>query len=170
MIYIVGKTNDDPYQTCPRCKQQVRSSQMAEHIRIELLDPKYKDQRALFEERQRETNLVSGDVAAASLEKLTAARADLTDGKLDTKSEIPQNKVIWDGTAQTAVAAQNQMNKIAEKEQFERDRNPKRVKIDPNMVLKSKKDCIEYCPTGRSSNISAGSQNRGSFATERNSS
>lgn len=64
---------------CPNCKQQVALNEMEEHMRIELLDPRWKEQKAKAEARYATTNLSTVDVAT-NLKRLASQRSDLFDG------------------------------------------------------------------------------------------
>ena len=48
----------EPIELCPVCGASVKASEMAEHVRIELLDPRWKDQRNTYQSKQRDSNLV----------------------------------------------------------------------------------------------------------------
>ena len=50
---------------------------MPEHMRIQLLDPKWAEERKKFQDKQKESNLVSGDVVASNLQRFTQARGDM---------------------------------------------------------------------------------------------
>ena len=50
-------------QICPNCGEAIPIDQLDEHMRIELLDPKWKEQKAIAEKRQQATNLATVDVA-----------------------------------------------------------------------------------------------------------
>jgi splicing factor 3A subunit 1 len=50
-------------QICPNCGEAIPVNELEEHMRIELLDPKWKEQKALAEKRQMATNLGGADVA-----------------------------------------------------------------------------------------------------------
>ncbi|RKF62163.1 Pre-mRNA-splicing factor sap114 [Erysiphe neolycopersici] len=64
---------------CPNCKQQMPASELDEHIRIELLDSRWKEQKAKAESRYATTNLSTQDVAN-NLKRLASQRSDLFDG------------------------------------------------------------------------------------------
>ncbi|KAI8304730.1 Pre-mRNA-splicing factor sap114 [Colletotrichum sp. SAR11_59] len=64
---------------CPNCKQQIPMNELDEHMRIELLDPQWKDQRAKAEARYATTNLSTADVAN-NLKRLASQRSDVFDG------------------------------------------------------------------------------------------
>jgi splicing factor 3A subunit 1 len=50
-------------QICPNCGEPIPVNELDEHMRIELLDPKWKEQKAVAEKRQLATNLGGADVA-----------------------------------------------------------------------------------------------------------
>lgn len=55
---------------------------MPEHMRIQLLDPKWAEERKKFQEKQKDSNLVSGDVVASNLARLAQARGDTLTNKV----------------------------------------------------------------------------------------
>lgn len=50
---------EEATQTCPRCGEQVKLSEMDEHVRIELLDPRWKELRDQAEAKTKASNMVS---------------------------------------------------------------------------------------------------------------
>ncbi|KAL9006691.1 MAG: hypothetical protein Q9188_000565 [Gyalolechia gomerana] len=64
---------------CPNCSQQIPYDELEQHMRIELLDPRWKEQRLKFDQRQSTTNLSTSDVAA-NLKRLASQRSDVFDG------------------------------------------------------------------------------------------
>ncbi|KAL8680630.1 MAG: hypothetical protein Q9186_003222 [Xanthomendoza sp. 1 TL-2023] len=64
---------------CPNCHQQIPYDELEQHMRIELLDPRWKEQRLKSELRQSTTNLSTSDVAA-NLKRLASQRSDVFDG------------------------------------------------------------------------------------------
>lgn len=60
----------------PITGKSVPVKDMPEHMRIQLLDPKWAEERKKFQEKQKESNLVSGDVVASNLERFAQARGD----------------------------------------------------------------------------------------------
>ncbi|KAH6620456.1 Pre-mRNA splicing factor PRP21 like protein-domain-containing protein [Boeremia exigua] len=63
---------------CPNCKQQFSASEIDEHIRIELLDPRWKEQRDKAEQRYS-TTINTADVAS-NLKRFASQRDDIYDG------------------------------------------------------------------------------------------
>ena len=48
---------------------------MPEHMRIQLLDPKWAEERKKFQEKQKDSNLVSGDAVAMNLARMAQAKS-----------------------------------------------------------------------------------------------
>lgn len=79
---------------CPNCKEQIPMNELDAHMRIELLDPQWKEQKAKAESRYATTNLSSIDVAN-NLKRLASARADIFDpvtGQSITEEEMARRK------------------------------------------------------------------------------
>lgn len=60
----------------PITGKSIPVNDMPEHMRIQLLDPKWAEERKKFQEKQKESNLVSGDLVASNLERFAQARGD----------------------------------------------------------------------------------------------
>ena len=61
--YVPRTTRNVVTQICPNCGERIPVDELDEHMRIELLDPKWKEQKAMAEKRQMATNLGGADVA-----------------------------------------------------------------------------------------------------------
>jgi splicing factor 3A subunit 1 len=61
--YVPRATRNVVTQICPNCGERIPVNELDEHMRIELLDPKWKEQKAVAEKRQQATNLGGADVA-----------------------------------------------------------------------------------------------------------
>lgn len=87
---------------------------MSEHIRIELLDPKWKEQkRALETRRNQHLQMQQGADVSASLRNLASQRTDLFGDEIDEEerkrreeaakqARRDREKIIWDGHTATA--------------------------------------------------------------------
>ncbi|KAH9905317.1 Pre-mRNA splicing factor PRP21 like protein-domain-containing protein [Xylariomycetidae sp. FL2044] len=64
---------------CPNCNQQIPMNELEAHMRIELLDPQWKEQKAKADSRYATTNLTPADMAN-NLKRLASQRADIFDG------------------------------------------------------------------------------------------
>ncbi|KAL8641393.1 MAG: hypothetical protein Q9228_001782 [Teloschistes exilis] len=74
-----AKRQNVPMAMCPNCSQQIPYDELEQHMRIELLDPRWKEQRLKSDLRQSTTNLSTSDVAA-NLKRLASQRSDVFDG------------------------------------------------------------------------------------------
>ena len=61
----------------PITKKSIPIADMTEHMRIQLLDPKWAEEKAKFLEKQKESNLVGGDAIARNMDAFAKARTDL---------------------------------------------------------------------------------------------
>lgn len=81
---------------CPNCGQQIPADELEAHIRIELQDPKWREQKAKSDARFSTTNLHSVDVAN-NLKRLASHRDDIFDpvtGEPITEEEIARRKKV----------------------------------------------------------------------------
>lgn len=73
---------------CPNCGEQVLLSELDQHMRIELLDPRWKEQRAKADSRFASTNLGGTDVAA-NLKRLRARTGgDVSDPVAESAARV----------------------------------------------------------------------------------
>lgn len=88
-------------QICSICKASVPISKIDEHIRIELLDPKWRTQRLAMMAKNTESNLVeTGTDVSKNLESLARHRSDIfTPSSSTTTVERGPTRPIWDGRA-----------------------------------------------------------------------
>ena len=108
-------------QICTICKASIPKSQIDEHIRIELLDPKWRTQRLAMLEKNKDSNLVeTGTDVSRNLEALAKHRGDIfgatgtstgtgTGNASDTIERGP-TRPIWDGHADSI----GQINRAAQ--------------------------------------------------------
>ncbi|KAK4222322.1 putative pre-mRNA-splicing factor sap114 [Podospora fimiseda] len=105
---------------CPNCKQQIPLNEMDEHMRIELLDPRWKEQKAKADARYATTNLSTVDVAN-NLKRLASQRSDLFDGvtgqAVSEEEEARRKKIALnaydghlDGTSATHMTQMQNIN------------------------------------------------------------
>jgi splicing factor 3A subunit 1 len=77
---------------CPNCGQSVLLSELDKHLQIELLDPRWKEQRAKADSRFASTNLGGTDVAA-NLKRLRARTGgDLSDPVAEAAARVLANQ------------------------------------------------------------------------------
>jgi len=63
---------------CPNCKQQIPYDELDQHMKIELLDPRWREQKAKEQQRAATTNISTQDVAN-NLKRLASQRTDVFD-------------------------------------------------------------------------------------------
>lgn len=84
---------------CPNCHQQIPVAELDQHMRIELLDPRWKEQRAKAESRSATTNLSTADVVN-NLKRLASQRSDVFDSSLtaglDPEEEARKKRMAYE--------------------------------------------------------------------------
>jgi splicing factor 3A subunit 1 len=95
--------------TCSICGQQIAVDELQEHMRIELLDPKWKDVRNTMEARKAQASeLLRGADVVSSLKNLARTRVDIFGAEADEerrKKEEEEERLrrkerekgVWDG-------------------------------------------------------------------------
>lgn len=79
------------FQTCPLCKNLIPVGDLQEHMRIELLDPKWKEQKMALQERQRETSFSTADISQ-NLARMARHRPDLFASVEDNEARARREK------------------------------------------------------------------------------
>lgn len=99
---------------CPNCGQSIPENELSEHMRIELLDPKWKEQKRQLDMRRNQSlQMAQGTDVSASLRNLASQRTDLFGDEMDeaerrrreeeaTKKRKEREKIIWDGHTNSA--------------------------------------------------------------------
>lgn len=80
-------------------------SQMNEHMKVNLLDPKWREYQDKFENRQKETNMAEAGSMEKNLRRLAGARPDVfggerdeADRRMEERKRRKENEVVaWDG-------------------------------------------------------------------------
>lgn len=103
---------------CPVCGDRVDVNEMGEHVRIELLNPQYREQRANLEQRRQEqASLAAGADPSHYLRQLAGARTDLFGAREDEDTRARRDaaererarekeKHVWDGHMNSRRTAQ----------------------------------------------------------------
>lgn len=72
------KLSHETLQICPICQQKIPLSRMDEHIRLELLDPKWTEQKKIYQEKIKDSNIIdSGIDVGKHLSQLAKKRSDI---------------------------------------------------------------------------------------------
>ncbi|KAJ2358489.1 SF3a splicing factor complex subunit [Coemansia sp. RSA 2618] len=88
---------------CQLCKLEIPASEFEEHIRVELIDPKWKEQKLTYERKIRDSNLVRQGVDIARyLKQLAEHRSDASGTEKAEEQNSKQGQVYWDGYSSTA--------------------------------------------------------------------
>jgi splicing factor 3A subunit 1 len=58
-----------PTQKCPKCQQDIPLAEWKEHMRLELMNPKWREEKIKREERAKLQSLATGDEIAANLKR-----------------------------------------------------------------------------------------------------
>ncbi|KAJ2772749.1 SF3a splicing factor complex subunit [Coemansia nantahalensis] len=88
---------------CQLCQLEIPTDEFEEHIRVELIDPRWKEQKLVYERKIRDSNLVNEGVDIAHyLKQLAQHRTE--DGAPGDTAGAPasQGQVYWDGHSSSA--------------------------------------------------------------------
>ncbi|CAB9526684.1 Splicing factor 3A subunit 1 [Seminavis robusta] len=99
---VVSAQASNPMQEVidPITGKSIPVKDMPEHMRIQLLDPKWAEERKKFQEKQKDSNLVSGDVIASNISRFTRdaygkSEHDILSGETDAKKRLDEaNRII----------------------------------------------------------------------------
>lgn len=102
----IGAEVADHLVVCSICGQSYPSSQIQEHMRIELLDSKWAEQKKAHQAKHVDTNLVeSGTDVSRNLANLAKSRMAAAEISQAEKQAMLSQKVIYDGVASSQPAA-----------------------------------------------------------------
>ncbi|KAL4821072.1 Pre-mRNA splicing factor PRP21 like protein-domain-containing protein [Aspergillus spinulosporus] len=76
---------------CPNCKQQIPEAELQQHMRIEMLDPRWREQQAKAQARTATTNLSTADVVN-NLKRLASQRSDVFDSTAVQSAPTPEEE------------------------------------------------------------------------------
>lgn len=109
--------------TCPVCGETIATADMAEHVRIELRDPKYREQRAELESRRaQQAALTAGADPSRYLKSLAGARTDIFGSQSQEEALArkeaeerqrarDRERIIWDGHAASRTSTTENFNR-----------------------------------------------------------
>lgn len=134
---ILDKGVDDVNEVkCPLCKLSIKPNKIEEHLKIELLDPKWKTIQQVINKNQEQTNLAGTGDLLIYLDEFSKSRPDLFGEvddikKLEKKRKEEKEKNIdhatFNGYAPTMsrTTANNNMIKIQNIRHIEESKKPK---------------------------------------------
>lgn len=116
----VADPRSEEYQISPITGQPVPASEMDEHVRLQLLHPKWKEQRDAMNAKQQGTALAPEAEIASNLLAFAQKRKDLQGASVrelekeeEEKRRKAKEKVIWDGHTDSAQRTTNEAIKAA---------------------------------------------------------
>jgi splicing factor 3A subunit 1 len=127
-----GSTPSSATQICTICKASVPVSQIEEHIRIELLDPKWRTQRLAALAKTKDSNLVeTGTDVSRNLDALSRFKS----GAADHLTSSGPSRPIWDGRTDS-IGQINRAAQIMSRPQIEKEMDDLQrsgdYSLDPN--------------------------------------
>eukprot|EP01041_Mallomonas_annulata_P009053 gene9053-18751_t len=100
----------------PISGKAVLASEMSEHMRIQLMDPRWREEQRRFQEKQQGTGYAAGSSIASSLQNFAKQRGDIFGSTEQEEAMLLEeregrkrrdaNRVIWDGHKATAATTQ----------------------------------------------------------------
>lgn len=113
-----GPTKAAPTMIDPISGRALPVSEMSEHMRIQLMDPRWREEQRRFEEKQKGTGYAAGVSIADSLKSFAKRRGDIFGSTEEEERMLLEeregrkrraedaNRVIWDGHQASAAATQ----------------------------------------------------------------
>ena len=117
-------------QKCPICQELIPVNQLSEHIKIELLDPKWKEQKEALKLRLLQSSFASNDQIARNLSKFKEQHeaqfgikndVKTDDGTKTGENEENKKNIPWDGHTNT-LQQQKQQKLIQDTVQEQKDK------------------------------------------------
>lgn len=75
-----GATSAVGTQKCPKCQQEIPLSEWKEHMKLELMDPKWREEKLKRQEREKLHSMADGDEIAQNVKRFAQERRDLFGG------------------------------------------------------------------------------------------
>lgn len=100
----------------PISGQEMPLDQLGEHMRISLLDPRWKEQKQLAEERQKDSNVARGTEIGANIARFAQRRTDIfgeeevaigevAERERRERERAAKDRVMWDGHSESIMHA-----------------------------------------------------------------
>lgn len=127
--------------SCPVCGERVPIDGMDEHVRYELLDPRFREQRRELESKRAQHNaLTEGADPSRSLRQFAGNRTDIFGGEIEEEAQRRREQdearkrkeresIVWDGHAASKVDTRAEFNR-PDALQSEMQQIQKRFKTD----------------------------------------
>ncbi|RZC75006.1 hypothetical protein C5167_050487 [Papaver somniferum] len=131
---IPAERDPTKFVVSPITGELIPISEMAEHMRISLIDPKYKEQKERMMAKIRETTLAQDDEISRNIVGLARTRPDIfgtteeevsnaVKAEIEKKKEEQPKQVIWDGHTGSIGRTANQAMSQSLEDQMENGNN-----------------------------------------------
>ncbi|RZC71378.1 hypothetical protein C5167_034675 [Papaver somniferum] len=131
---IPAERDPTKFVVSPITGELIHISEMAEHMRISLIDPKYKEQKERMMAKIRETTLAQDDEISRNIVGLARTRPDIfgtteeevsnaVKAEIEKKKEEQPKQVIWDGHTGSIGRTANQAMSQSLEDQMENGNN-----------------------------------------------
>ena len=90
--------------TDPRTGKSIPITEISEHMRIELMDPKWREERARALAKRSDSATVSGDAIGANLRRFAAQKPDVFGGEEEEEEEEKRKAAVAAAAARAAVS------------------------------------------------------------------
>jgi splicing factor 3A subunit 1 len=115
---ISGRTIPQQRVLDPKSGKALPVNQIGEHMRIELLHPKWREEQMKAAEKQKTTNVAAGDSISDNLKRFATKRNEILSGVAPADagpgSKAKDQQVVWDGNYNSAKRVQEAARKAAE--------------------------------------------------------
>ena len=114
-----GPTSGPMTMIDPISGKVIPVDEMSEHMRVQLMDPRWRIEQKRFQEKQRETGFAEGGSIADSLKQFAKKRGDIFGQKEPINAELEEDKknaeqsVQWDGHMSSIPQMQQLKNEMA---------------------------------------------------------
>ncbi|CAD7697669.1 unnamed protein product [Ostreobium quekettii] len=140
--YVRPKSKDTPsydpgkFAVSPITGELVRIEEMEEHMRVSLIDPRWKEQREAMLAKIRETTKAHDDEIGRNLVMLAKTRPDIFGSTQEEVSQAVRTSikekmmsgsnrpVVWDGVTQSGQGLETQLKAINDSRQERKDTQP----------------------------------------------
>jgi splicing factor 3A subunit 1 len=89
----------------PKSGRSVNVNKIGEHMRIELLHPKWREEQMKAAEKQKSTNVAAGASISENLKRFAEKRRGIQSGLVSDETREKKNVVVWDGDYRSIDAA-----------------------------------------------------------------
>eukprot|EP01138_Halocafeteria_seosinensis_P010890 gb/GECG01011123.1/.p1 GENE.gb/GECG01011123.1/~~gb/GECG01011123.1/.p1 ORF type:complete len:512 (+),score=123.78 gb/GECG01011123.1/:1-1536(+) len=125
----------------PQTGREIPVDNLNENMRIEFMDPKYREETQRALEKHKTTNYLGGEDVAENLQRLAARRSDIFgEETAKARARVPQeegssqSKVVWDGKIMSAQALQEAKRLAAQQQQQQEATQSSKVENQSTVV------------------------------------